>query len=214
MLKRIIIINLALVALFAAFAWHARTPRAPAGTYRVTYSGWPGASCSGVVVSDTLMVTARHCVLDPLMPFPAPILFPVFIHGGGAGRLIEGRVVGFDGSRDIGLIKGDFTKLQKAKVNFTSGILRADENYQACGYPFGQPELICINIGKPGLNDLQPNDIWTKFAASIFFGMSGGGVYGADNVLVAVNSIGYTDGGCGVTPTLGLGPLITRVSSQ
>lgn len=169
------------------------------GTVKVTYPMVPGASCSGVVISDVLALTAGHCAISPVATVQQGL------------RVANGKFVYIDGLRDLAVIQGDFTDMGKAAINFSQAYFEVGKKYRSCGHPFGQEAIYCVNLGAFTTNDGHV----FNFKQAIMYGMSGGPVYDVATAQVTgLNTYLYPasmGGGSGFTPTLGITPILQRL---
>lgn len=142
--------------------------------------------CTGIVVNDSTVITASHCILVQT-PFGGMMnKDPIEIRDdsneavGVYGKAYQARV-----QLDQGLIMGDFTKFRKRKTMTNVGelnkIARYDQVLLSCGYPMGGP-LHCNNLYFKELYDFM----WATNGLLVP-GMSGGPVMLEDGTVVALN---------------------------
>ena len=115
-----------------------------------------GGTCSGFVFSDTMIMTAGHCMditendLDEdEKEFVKPDKFKIFDISG-----VDTEVVGTadwkaNEKRDYGFITGDFKKFNKLyiKQGFDT---KVGDMLRACGFPGGTSPAICIDFEARG----------------------------------------------------------------
>lgn len=166
------------------FVNHTEKPFFP--LVRLYYEG--SFMCSGVVVSDTLVLTAAHCVVSPsqTMPDEGIVVSDIFEQ-----YFVPTVVAYYDKLRDVAILYGDFRFFQAAKVDW-SGEFQEDlknADIVTCGFPGGDV-LYCSKI---------------KYATNFYFkmlfsggqlykGMSGGPVLidvNGEKVVIGVNSAVY-----------------------
>lgn len=174
------------------------------GAAHLTFPSIPGASCSAVIVDNNTALTAGHCSVEsiPGTAFVQMMTSNVKLEQGSS--LTLARVVYVDGTRDFAIILGDFKEFTKAKTNFGNALFKLTQEYTSCGYPFGQDEPMCVNLGHPRSNDA----LIFNFNQAIMPGMSGGPVFDNETgELVGLNTYLYPavmGGGSGFTLLLGL----------
>ena len=86
--------------------------------------------CSGTVISDSLVLTAAHCLAMPVGISVRTI--------DGVERGVLATVVNADSRGDLGLIKGDFKQFEKLPISIEPDDVINSFKYgrvQACGYP-------------------------------------------------------------------------------
>ena len=174
------------------------------GVALMRFDAYP-AACSAFIMSDTVAVTARHCVTftlqdgAPIMPYQ-----PNLTQGENVALI---RSLNVSNGRDIAVLFGDFRRFEKTKVNFTSRTIVFGHTYTSCGHPHGQLPMYCVELGEPVL---QGHD-FVKFGQSIEPGMSGGPVFDdSTGEVVGINSAGANlefGGGTFITVIIGSGNL-------
>lgn len=165
-------------------------------------------NCSGSVISSKYILTAAHCV-DEIKQFIAVSDFNDKYLG-------SGEVVGIFDKQDIALIYLDIgSKVRPIKVDFAGKVCASGlpTPVAYCGFPQGQPELLC-SVGV-----MQGNNFFMRSGQGVIYeGMSGGPVITADPnnqkdvILCGVNSA-VTMGGTLIGPVVGL-PQIFRVAVE
>lgn len=144
--------------------------------------------CSGVVIDDSTILTAGHC-LSLETPFGAYLMNPnpIEIRGPDNRPLaILARAAGLHPLLDRGILKGDFSSLPKSRY-----ISDVEENvshrvrgakFIACGYPLGG-ELYCSNMVY-----LRDSGFLMEVLGVLIPGMSGGPVMLPDGRVIATNT--------------------------
>lgn len=151
--------------------------------------------CSGTVVSDSLVVTALHCV-EPFIKNNVS----VFVSDKNKTVLIETKVVFYLPYLDQALLKGDFKGFDKMKMkNPQNGIEHSKGPFVTMGYPNGG-ELIQFDwvlIGGDGF--------FLKGTGYLYKTMSGGPLVDlSTNEIVGVNSAVTYDGKAIISPIVNL----------
>lgn len=144
--------------------------------------------CTGWVVDRRYAVTAAHCInkrgkirLEPIKLFADT----------GEDTGITAQASDFDARMDLGLLVGDFSRIEPIRVNFVSEGFPRDPSirYLACGFPLGQRKLFC--------SPFIPTDSHFFAIAGqghLIPGMSGGPVINQDTgEVVGVNTAVYKD---------------------
>ena len=142
--------------------------------------------CSATIISDTLAITARHCVIRQ-GPLGLYTVINVDVRSYEQRLQVGTRatVISADSHTDYALLMGDFKAFNKMKViSSTMEIYNAVKNDHliVCGYPAGG-ELICIPLKNARFSDFKV--IGDSF---LYPGMSGGPCIDLDkNVIVGTN---------------------------
>lgn len=146
--------------------------------------------CTGFVIDDHYAVTAAHCVDEGSLLFQAPklskknidILSKTGFHTG-----VVAKAAAMNNRQDYAVIRGDFSLFRKVKIDTTTApvLYSKDKIYRACGFPSGQPELVCVDLKPDGNEYFHIMGI----GDGLYPGMSGGPVYDLrTNTVVGVNS--------------------------
>lgn len=141
-------------------------------------------TCSGTVISKTIIVTAAHCLggpggFTPILEVRAADEKP---------RGILGLVAGANPNSDLAVIRGNFQDFENKRLIInTNEIIRIfqspTKHLITCGYPHGG-DLTCVPL-------LNPKQYLFQFTGSGFLypGMSGGPVIDTDTgSIIAVNT--------------------------
>jgi len=150
-----------------------------------------GSSCSGVIVSDTVVLSAAHCYLEAggkIYDRKARLLADVIPYKR-------------DKSGDVMSFIGDFSKLRHLPVNNRE--LAFDnplKTFKTCGYPHGVKEMYC------GSFIPQYNYYFQYHGKGLVIpGMSGGPVVDMETgEVVGINSTVSPDGGMNVGTMIGV----------
>lgn len=152
-----------------------------------------GFVCSAVVISDSVALTAAHCVIENWAITPFPTLYSVW--DSTYSKEVKGVVpVGFDKLRDVAILNGNFREFVKIKPDFSGKMQQDLKNtlVKTCGFPAGG-ELFC--------NPIVYVSNWffqMKFTGGqLYKGMSGGPVMVQDTLgnwwVIGVNSAVFFD---------------------
>jgi len=147
--------------------------------YNVQIISSDGFSCSATIISNSLAITAEHCVMTKDGKFST---FKVFNKN---RKLISYAEVYYPLSDlDVAFIKGDFKKIEKARYNpKTFDLFNYRHKFVTCGFADGL-EYVCSPF-IPIANDF----FMYKGKGFLKPGMSGGGVFDLDTgEIVGVNS--------------------------
>lgn len=165
--------------------------------------------CSAVVISDTLALTAAHCVLAPKPPVNIfdvlsnkQFKYPELTFELQQNGIVLPVIAKAGNGVDFAILKGDFKGFKKAVIT-KEAMFDMETEYVSCGYPRLRKHPLCIKLGKPVINHFD----LMGFKAGIVPGMSGGPVYNDSGELVGLNitilSVQY-GGGSFMLPLAGL----------
>lgn len=155
--------------------------------------------CSAFVIDGAYAITAAHCLVDDKQKL-LKTKFQVFDESG-LDTKTTAIPAGVALRSDLGLITGDFRNFMPIKTDLNHfGFYSKSPYFLACGYPYGQKQLIC--------NFYVPNGQGYSFAIlgqSYFVpGMSGGPVIDpVTGEAIALISYGSDGSGYGVYPLQG-----------
>jgi V8-like Glu-specific endopeptidase len=143
--------------------------------------------CSGTVVSDSIIITAGHCVIEEGIFGMASIRTkPIEIREYDNVKLgILARPIYAEPHLDHGLLKGDFSKLSHQP--FTTDIQEinsyaiVDQEFTACGYPLGGNMYCSI------LKYKDKFDFMWRVEGVLLPGMSGGPVMLSNGKVIGIN---------------------------
>jgi S1-C subfamily serine protease len=141
------------------------------------------ASCSAVVVDGAYALTAAHCVEDSSGYLTSD---DIYIYDEfHIDTKIVAKAAALDHSRDIALIRGNFTNFARSKVDFNGDkqFLLKGLPVISCGFPAGG-ERYCVT------SVVVSNTNFKLFAQGgiLYQGMSGGPVVDYDMNVIGVNS--------------------------
>lgn len=144
-------------------------------------------NCTGFVVSNDYAITAGHCVGATSGKIEQGKIKIVDTNGNETG--VFAKAVGFSTRLDVGLIKGDFKKFRKYKINERHSDLISRESakfphpYLACGFPMGGDKF-CSDVTVIGVGAF-----FVVGAGELYPGMSGGPLLDESlNEVVGINS--------------------------
>ncbi len=168
--------------------------------------------CSGVVVSDTMLITAAHCVSNNFMGMSVLTEETMTVKSDPAYNPntieVTGTAIKANGSADFAIVQGDFRQFRKAKVTTDVRMLFGlSEKIVACGFPYGA-ESVCYPMSKP---PHRPGNRTFSFGRHgyLYPGMSGGPVLDREtNTVFAVNSAMANDDVAMLAPLIGLWRLL------
>lgn len=140
--------------------------------------------CSGVVISDSYVATAEHCV-DKFIPET------YFISDENNTVFVPSRVYQKNEKVDVALLSGDFSDFKVSKTDLKDERLYSTKTFLSCGYPFGSKKMKCNRFTKVGIYKFN-----IKVKGRIVFpGNSGGPVYDVKTgMLLGVVSAMDSDG--------------------
>lgn len=152
--------------------------------------------CTGVVFDEQYIVTAAHCLVGTL-GYMRKEEYTVY-DPSSKKSATKAKPVGINSRIDYGILKGNFKKFKKAKLNVHENEF-SNGSYMACGYPYGQKKISCMAVYPKG------NYFFQIAAEGVLYpGMSGGPVY--NNItgnIIGVNSAAG-DGFVLLAPLIGL----------
>ena len=151
--------------------------------------------CSGVVVSATLVLTAKHCVEDGG-------LSTVRTHD---GKTLDATVLKQSELSDIALVQvhvGADVQLVAAKIGKPEEVQRGDLVI-AIGHPFGQEWTVTFGyVAKIGVAAEFTKGIFIGHTAAMNPGNSGGPLFNAAGEVIGINSWIYRGSGLGYSVAL------------
>lgn len=124
-------------------------------------------ACTAFVIDSNYAITAGHCLAGQ------PKHNSVQNIGRTLEKAIPVKTVGYNMRVDYGLIQGDFSGFNQAKIEPTKSFSQLSTGYQfmACGFPEGQTPVICTTLLSMG-----PSDFLIIARGDFYPGMSGGPV--------------------------------------
>jgi hypothetical protein len=144
-------------------------------------------NCSAFVVSNKYAITAKHCVVtNPLammLGVGSPYTPQVTVFKNGSPLQIA-EVIWNTRQVDVVALKGNFKNYHHLNPQDHEIHLSPKDSYQACGFPYGTPKMVCSDVQV--LYNMKE-----AYAAIgyITYGFSGGPVINANkNKAVGVNS--------------------------
>lgn len=152
--------------------------------------------CSGFVISDVYAVTAAHCLYDGENQLDEST---IYIHNPIDKRITTAGAVALNVVSDLGLIRGDFTKFNKLKVDPSpDGPFRAKGQLVTCGFPYGDAQLCTPFFPR------EPRFVFIGGGGYIYPGMSGGPVIDIPSMTVIGVNSSISDGSVNIAPLIGL----------
>lgn len=141
-------------------------------------------SCSAVVIDDHYALTAAHCVVNTFQRLNTDLVFSVFDEQG-IFTFISAKPVAANLSRDVALLKGNFSAFSYASVDF-AGVdsLDFEDSLLSCGFPSAQELLYCAKWRFKGSYDFRE----VAAGVTIQKGCSGGPVFNKYGRVIGVNS--------------------------
>lgn len=155
--------------------------------------------CSAFVIGNNYAVTAAHCLVDESYD---KLEGDIDIRLENVPTGVKAKAVGVEFRRDLGLIKGDFSRFKMVRLlNDAPGVYPL---LYTCGYPGGNKHLSCSTF-QPVTND----GFCLKGIGLVQPGMSGGPVVEpqSDTVVGIVTHayfVAQGNGGVGVASTWGI----------
>jgi S1-C subfamily serine protease len=141
-----------------------------------------GFFCSASVFDNQYAITAAHCLTGAFGGLRTARIIIKDSHG--KDTKIRAKAVGINDRIDFGLIKGDFTKFNKVKIDSYHNHFLRGGLFIACGFPQGQNKVSCEAF-TPKTNYM----FHTVGTSALVPGMSGGPVFDVlTNTVVGVNS--------------------------
>lgn len=142
--------------------------------------------CSGVVIDNDTILTAGHCVVmeTPFGTFMSPEAIEIR-QSDNQPLGITGKAKVASGQIDRGILKGDFSKLEKSPYisDTAKNVATHGNSYISCGYPLGL-ELYCTKMRFGGNSGFF---IAVFGKGNLIPGMSGGPTFLEDGTVVAIN---------------------------
>lgn len=153
-------------------------------------------SCSGFVISDSLAITAAHCLNDKDDYIVTSMT--------DRSTKVNAKLSASSEYYDIAVLFGDFTEFASFRISIHPMAFYADSTYQVCGIPAQTINLHCELFRVHGT-------FYTKIRGSglIFHGMSGGPVIHPGGFVVGVIHGMYLDSTI-IAPLHGLGGLFSN----
>jgi V8-like Glu-specific endopeptidase len=143
-------------------------------------------TCTGVVVSPTVIITASHCVLEDTIVGPMINEEPIEIRNNdNLPTKIMAKPYAARVQLDQALLFGDFSRFEAravmTDVRELNKLAHEGQIMTACGYPMGGP-MYCSRMH---FNELY--DFMWAVTGILIPGMSGGPVMLSDGTVVAIN---------------------------
>jgi len=141
--------------------------------------------CTAFAISDTVAVTAAHCVVDDVTLTTDQItMFDQNDVAFGVGKMQLAK----HPLMDLATVTGDFSNRRKLPVPTGRFELDPNDHYDSCGFPMMTKTLTCSHVK---INSIFADGgfVGASGPGYMIFGMSGGPVFNTDkNVVVAVNT--------------------------
>lgn len=188
--------------------------RFKAAVVRLNIVGTDKTFCSGVVISDSTILTAAHCGAGAMPPYG---LIEIRTADNLAGHGVLAQLAGSSGLSDLAILHGDFSKLPK--LSMAEGSQSIMDRYLdntrttiVCGYPWGN-DLVCNEVHGKRFAYIGG---FMNFIAQGWMlpGMSGGPVIDVETGTVLGTNHGVSEQGVFMSPAAGLAKLMGIPDSQ
>lgn len=141
--------------------------------------------CTAFAVSDTLAVTAAHCVSDEdTMVLGKITMFEADDTEFGTGDMQMSK----HPLLDIATVSGDFHDRNKLPISTDRFELDPNDKFDSCGFPMMDSKLVCSHVFPQSMY-ADSSVVGIAGPGYLIFGMSGGPVFNTTKgVVVAVNT--------------------------